>query len=349
MKEISDLPHEILMRCFYSLAPPDLKSCVLVSEEWRAVGEDPSLWTWCTVTIRSREDLDKLSVRRLRKIQRIRIEQGEDWGVGDREALLQDVAAKKYPKLKQICGLGWANLFSVNIEPEVIARAVVQLEDVDLSFGELTTEQITSILTNIAREDTKLKKLDLCGYNLSGIEPEALARGVVQLEEVNLIHTKLTTEQITSILTNIAREDTKLKKLYLLANNLSGVETEALARGVVQLEEVNLIHTKLTTEQITSIFTNITRVDTKLKKLHMKWIDLSGVEPQALARGVVQLEEVNLTFTELTTEQMTSILTNVAREEAKLKKLFMRENNTFNVEPDVIRRAQNILQEFKYD
>ena len=116
MKEISDLPREILMRCFYSLAPPDLKSCVLVSEEWREVGEDPSLWTWCKVTIRSREDLDKLSVRRLRKIQRIRIEPGEDWGVGDWEALLHDVAAKKYPKLKQICGLERANFFSVNID-----------------------------------------------------------------------------------------------------------------------------------------------------------------------------------------------------------------------------------------
>ena len=109
MKEISDLPREILMRCFYSLAPPDLKSCVLVSEEWRAVGEDPSLWTWCTVTIRSREDLEKLSVRRLRNIHTIRI-QGF-LGVDDWNDSLHDIASKEYPKLKQIY-VKDSNLFS---------------------------------------------------------------------------------------------------------------------------------------------------------------------------------------------------------------------------------------------
>lgn len=144
MKEISDLPHEILKRCFHCLAPRDLKSCVLVSEEWRTLGEDPNLWTWCTITIRSREDLDKLSVRRLRKIRKIRIEsvpepdtractEGKCLEVTDGTALLQAVAAKEFPELKEICGLRNSYWKSLDIEPEVLARALIELEEVILS------------------------------------------------------------------------------------------------------------------------------------------------------------------------------------------------------------------------
>jgi len=99
-----------------------------------------------------------------------------------------------------------------HVEPETIARAAVKLEEVNLCYTQLRTEQITSFLTTIAQEDTKLKKLNLWGNNLSDVEPELLTRAAVKLEEVHLGSTQLRTDQITSILTTIALENTKLKK-----------------------------------------------------------------------------------------------------------------------------------------
>jgi len=243
MKKITELPPEILRRCFRSLAPPDLKSSVLVSEDWRAVGEDPSLWTWCQVTIRSREDLDKLSVRRLRKVQKISIKSRENLDANDWEAFLQ---------------------------------AAVKLEEVDLYyFFKLSLEQITSIITTIAQEDTKLKKLILPVRNLlvqhvEHVEPEALARAVVKLEELDFQTNLLRPEQMTSIVTTIAQEDTKLKKLDLKGKNLSHVDPEALAKAAVKLEELDLQDTQLRAEQITSILTTIALNNTKLKKLNLR-------------------------------------------------------------------------------
>merc|ERR1719203_633460 len=232
------------------------------------------------------------------------------------------------------------------VEPEALARGLMQLEEVNLSWTKLSTEQITRILTNIAQEDTKLKKLNLDINDLSGVEAEDLARATIQLEEVNLSDTKLRTEQITSILTKNAQEDTKLKKLDLEGNDLSDVEPEALAKAFMQPEEVHLGGTKLGTEQITSILTSIGQEDTSLKKLNLKWNNLSNVEPEALVRAFIKLEEVNLARTKLSTEQITSILTNI--EEAKLIKLDLRWNNMSSIEPEVISRAVNILQEFNY-
>jgi len=209
-----------------------------------------------------------------------------------------------------------------------------------------STEQITSIIATIAQEDTKLKKFDLDGNDLSHVEPEVLARAAVKLEELGLKDTKLRTEQISSILATIAQEDTKLKKLNLEGNDLSHVEPEVLARAAVKLEELDLSYTELRPEQITSIFTTIPQEDTKLKKLNLEGNDLSHVEPEVLATGAVKLEQLGLQDTKLRPDQITSIIITIAQEDIKLKKLNLCGNDLSHVEPEVLSRAAVTLEEW---
>merc|ERR1719416_146767 len=100
MLEISDLPGEMLMRVMHPLPPGDLKMAVLVSSQWRTMGEHPSLWTWCKVTVRNREDIDNLSIRRLQRIQEICVETGSTLQDGDWEALFH--ALNTLPSLKKL-------------------------------------------------------------------------------------------------------------------------------------------------------------------------------------------------------------------------------------------------------
>ena len=61
--QIQNLPEEMLMRIFRLLTPQDLKMFVLVCKLWREMGEHPSLWTWCMVTVASKGDVEMLSMR----------------------------------------------------------------------------------------------------------------------------------------------------------------------------------------------------------------------------------------------------------------------------------------------
>jgi len=89
-----------------------------------------------------------------------------------------------------------------------------------LQRTELSTEQMTSILS---RKDTKLEQLWLNGNDLSSVDPAVLARAVNRLEVADLRDTKLSTEQMTSILSHV-QEDAKLKKLWLQGNKAEDIE-----------------------------------------------------------------------------------------------------------------------------
>merc|ERR1712062_922135 len=91
----------------------------------------------------------------------------------------------------------------------------------------LTTEQLTGIFTRLSTlKDHKLRNLNLGHNDLSSVPTETLVAGISGLEEVNLPNTKLTTQQFTGIFTRLSTlEDHKMRKLYLLFNDLSSVPT----------------------------------------------------------------------------------------------------------------------------
>ena len=98
---VQDLPVEIIFRILKLLTPKDLKMAVLVCKRWREVGEDPSLWKWCKITLNSKHDLGKLFVARLTQIQNIRVVAWNSWKKCDKErlskAILQLPISKQMP------------------------------------------------------------------------------------------------------------------------------------------------------------------------------------------------------------------------------------------------------------
>jgi len=226
MVEINALPDEMLMRVFKWGTLMDRKNVVLVSKRWRDVGEDPSLWNWCMVKVRNREDISKLSTRRLRYIQEIRIETrtSDNWQDGDLESLFQ--AVMNLPRLKKL-DLGENNLSTVN--PELFVKALNRLEDVNLKYTHISIAQAKALFKAMV-QNSQLKKLDLKFNNLSTVNPVVLATAVMKLETVDLRYTKLNTEQITSILKHVL-EDINLKKLWLEGNDIMDVDIDVMRKA----------------------------------------------------------------------------------------------------------------------
>jgi len=248
------LPPEALARVFHLLPPRDLRAVVLVCRRWREVGEAPALWAWLRL-LANQDNLDcmpeVLASRRLRALRRIEV-----WEVS--EELLQAVI--KHPELK-VMELD-ADLSS--LYPELLAQVVTQLEEVELSNGQVTTQQADAICTAILG-NSRLKRLELTNLDLSSVEAPIMAQAVTELEELSLCNTRLTSQQVVAIFSAIDSA-TKLRILKIRHLNLSVVDADLVARAVIRLETVWLHSTGLTGQQVARILGQ-SRASTSLKEL----------------------------------------------------------------------------------
>ena len=78
-----------------------------------------------------------------------------------------------------------------------------------------------------------------------GVDPGLLARAVTKLETLDVCGTKLTQQQTVAILTAVT-EGSKMAKLYIRGNGLSGVDPGLLVRAVTKLETLDVTYTRLT-------------------------------------------------------------------------------------------------------
>ena len=195
--------------------------------------------------------------------------------------------------------------------------------------------------------------LDLSFNDLSIVPTETLVAGISGLEKVNLAGTRLTTEQLIGIFRGLSvLEDHKLKTLELNSYDLSSVPTDILVAGIFGLEKMILAGTWLTTEQLTGIFTGLSVLeDHKLKTLILNKNNLSSVPTQMLVAVISGLEEVYLTQTELTSEQLTGIYRMVAdRRCPRLREINLGGNNrSSSISQDLQDRAGLNESVFIYD
>ena len=125
-----------------------------------------------------------------------------------------------------------------SVEPGLLARAVVSLEEVNIRSTELTDQQVEHILAAVGK-DSRLKKFDL-GDNISlkFMDPNLLATAVNMLEEVNIDCVWIKQPQLEALFTSF-REQTKLKTLKIGFNS-----NMKFYRSVTQMRVVE-IHAKV--------------------------------------------------------------------------------------------------------
>jgi hypothetical protein len=341
------VPAELLQRVLRLLPLPALLAAVQVCRWWRAVGAAPVLWSWSYLRV-DRGNLACMA-RVLASGRLLAVERLEVWAVS--KELLQAVA--RHHGLR-VLDMGGTNMSAVN--PQLLARAALGPEVVNMWNASLTCEQLAAILSAIDAADgeTRLRKLNLRGNRLSADPrfPEAvlLASAVTRLEEVNLEMTWPTREQMDALLTAVGK-GSRLKNLNL-SHSIVFSAPALLAEAVHKLEELNLEDTRLTRQQVESILTASLRIDSKLKRMNLSDNGtLSEVDTSLLARAVNNLEEVNLHGVFLLPQQVEAILTGVTRG-SRLRKLDIRESIWAKgpaalalLEPDLLARAVTRLEE----
>jgi len=126
------------------------------------------------------------------------------------------------------------------VDPKLLARAVVKLREITLTYTSLTMEQITEIMSALLSIDSKptLTKLNIGGNDLSAVDPDMLSMGLTRVSRVSLIDTSLTNQQAISLLTRANNKSSSnlMTRLNLSENNLSQVPPQLLAGEIIVKE-----------------------------------------------------------------------------------------------------------------
>ena len=135
-----------------------------------------------------------------------------------------------------------------------------------------------------------------------------------------------------------------LKKLVMNKIDLSTVEKGLIATVVGNLEAVEISQTQLTVQQLEAIITAIGAGDCLVKRLDISGNNLSTVCHSLLASAVNMIEEVNLSGTDLTVQQMEAIMTAIVDGDCLVTSLDISGNNLSTVNPGLMALAVNSLE-----
>ena len=124
-----------------------------------------------------------------------------------------------------------------SVAPEVLASALIRLEEVRaVAFG-ITDDQAKALFGEMAQnsQNCNLKKLSLYGGDFSAVDPEVLVTAVTNVKEVCLCDSDLGLEQITSIFTHVLQGEKKLRELDL--GHIRGAATNVNQEVVRKVKE----------------------------------------------------------------------------------------------------------------
>ena len=94
------------------------------------------------------------------------------------------------------------------VPAEQLAKAVGNLQSVDLAYTRLTTEQCIAVLEKCKSSSSKLTDIDLSRVDLSQVTPHLLEEAIPHLQRMGLIHAKVTAEQRIGILNAVLTSNT---------------------------------------------------------------------------------------------------------------------------------------------
>ena len=222
---------------------------------------------------------------------------------------------------------------------EVLAAALVKLEQTNILQTELSPDQVCSLFTKMAESSLlNLKSLNLSQMDCSSVPAElfgaALVRILVCIDRQG-DSTVRGRDQFKSVFSKIlSSEEVRLRELSLASVSLSHISPAVVSGAAVRLERLATHSCDLNPAQLSALFTEISGVeDKRLRALNLGGNDLSSVPSQTLVAGILSgLEVVMLWNTKLTTDQLTALLAQIStREDHRLRDLNLAKNDLSSV------------------
>ena len=333
-----------------------VKNVRIVTKQWRSVTSDDarSLRFW--VKSRLRVNDDNISEVMQSSVSKLVPQIDIAWffghfvnNFGKFERLLRAVAAGEFSHLKKISVMcSQQPTFS---DPELLSQVMVRLEELDVRKSNLSTDQLRALLDTVLKaEDLRLKRLFIYDLeNLPEVPENIRMEAAVKLEETDLQTSFASKESLIEWFDFIAESPVMNLRSLTTCGIASEILPEVLAAALVRAENVRAKF--LSEDAHIALFKKITNTDDiKLRQLVINYSDLSHVPPDILEETLVTLEEIDLSVTNLTPEQVQGIFDKISTcENLKLRKLMVKGNNLSSVPAPHLVQAISRLEEIDLD
>jgi len=267
------------------------------------MGEDPSLWTWSIVTVKSREDFHKLNLRRFQLVKELKIGDNctfqeecnwieDDWIEDDWIELFEKMANLPMLNMLNSVRCFWSRSNLSCVDTDLVLSVFRRLKKVFL-YQQLSHEQVDQLFRAMAQNECSLNFLQICGDTTTELSPELFASAVSKVEEVRLYTCKITHEQLEALFVALVKDGgSRLEKLDLWACNTDGIEPALMGEAVNKLEVFKVTNTWVWRGQIRAILLIIANGESKLTDLMLG--DLSYREFMDIAPQLVRIVRAKL-------------------------------------------------------
>ena len=164
------------------------------------------------------------------------------------------------------------------------------------------------------------------------------------MEDVNIWSTSLTKAQVIDLFEKMAG-GTNLRSINIGANSLVSVPAQPLATALSKLEEVRIENTYLRPMQTEALFKKLFK-KSRLQRLDINNNNLSEINEEVFAVTINKVEEVNISHTMLSREQLKELFKKMI-EKTKLKILKLNDIDLSSVPANLLAEALNLLEEIE--
>ena len=215
--DLSQLDRGLLAKVMARLETLHLMECNITTDQVQELFKEMSSNSHLKSLYISRTDLSPVHPEVLSKVlSRLEtVTLGLTYTTTEQAVALFSEMARTSVMKKFDLSLDWVDLSSVN--PNVLATALVRLEEVSPLGIRITHEQAVALCREIS-QNSQLKKLVLYSIDFSSVDPDVLAAAVTNVKKVNFHSSNLSPKQVSSIFTHVLDGENKLRKLELRVN-----------------------------------------------------------------------------------------------------------------------------------
>ena len=333
-----NIPNEIWNRILEMLSYEDLKSVISVCKKFKALAEDPKLWSQFPLITCSNPHT-VLCLPRLSSLSQLTL---VDIPLSD-----SDLVCMQQTSLTCLC-LDKCDLsgLSAQLLATCLASLVTFKLKVHFEYKEeerFTDEQICALFEELSKS-SQLENLHLHHCDLSPVPPSTLAMVTSMLTMAELYWCLLTPGQAVALFTRLHSQPARIQQLDIGYNNISMVTPTIMAEVVCRMERVNMynIRHQLTYRQLMEMLWKISSTD-QLSELILGGTRLTDIPDDTLARAVARLRIVNLDHCDLTEGQAVAVVAAAGRSD-RLRGLYIAGNILAHIEPEILARCVARLQ-----
>ena len=146
------------------------------------------------------------------------------------------------------------------VRDDGLGKLLSSIEKLSLKKCSLSSQQVSTALASLeASQQTKLKKINFHGNNLSAVTGESLALLALRLDSLEVSQTGLTEVSITSLLTRISASPSRLRSLTLAGISLASLSPDSLSLLLLSgaLERLDLSNCNLSPTQLNCLLRSV--------------------------------------------------------------------------------------------